>query len=219
MAVKIGNSYVTESAAAYAQSRKTDEKSENVPGELSKQFKDVKFGVGSQPFGGTGTNNISIAPNILRQMANDPEKRMEYEALIYDCANVLKDSANRPGLKAQGFVIDGKGELSMWSIGTFGDDDKQTRSLLHFTDEEKQRLAGRLPKKKSTTVSTDKVDAEIRKLKNQKAQLEQKIAAEANPNDDLQRQLSQLENELRQKDNDNYRRTHSNFSTHLDIKI
>lgn len=219
MAVKIGNSYVSESAAAYAQSRQTDEKSENVLGELSKQFKDVNFGVGTQPFGGTGTNNISIAPNILRQMANDPEKRMEYEALIYDCDNVLKDSANRPGLKAQGFIIDGKGELSMWSIGTFGDDEKQTRSLLHFTDEEKQRLSGRLPKKKSTTASTDKVDAEIRKIKNQKAQLEQKIAAEANPNEDLQRQLAQLENELRQKDNDNYRRTHSNFSTPVDIKI
>lgn len=218
MAVKIGNSYVTEAAVAYAQSR-VDEKSENVLGELSKQFKDVKFGVGTQPFGGTGTNNISIAPNILRQMANDPEKRMEYEALIYDCNNALKNSANRPGLKAQGFIIDGKGELSMWSIGQFGDDDKSTRSLLHFTDEEKQRLAGRLPKKESTTANTDKVDAEIRKLKNHKAQLEQKISSEANPNEDLQRQLAQLENELRKKDNDTYRRANATFSTPVDIKI
>ena len=44
MAVKIGNSYVTEAAAAYAQSR-IDEKSENVLSDLSKQFKDVNFGV------------------------------------------------------------------------------------------------------------------------------------------------------------------------------
>lgn len=218
MAVKIGNSYVTEAAVAYAQSR-VDEKSENVLADLSKQFKDVKFGVGTQPFGGTGTNNISIAPNILRQMANDPEKRMEYEALIYDCNNALKNSANRPGLKAQGFIIDGKGELSMWSIGQFGDDEKSTRSLLHFTDEEKQRLAGRLPKKESTTANTDKVDAEIRKLKNHKAQLEQKISSEANPNEDLQRQLAQLENELRKKDNDTYRRANATFSTPVDIKI
>lgn len=32
MAVKIGNSYVSEAAVAYAQARKTDEKSENVLG-------------------------------------------------------------------------------------------------------------------------------------------------------------------------------------------
>lgn len=162
MAVKIGNSYVTEAALAYAQGR-ADEKADNVLSDLSKQFKDVNFGVGTQPFGGSGTNNITIAPNILRQMANDPEKKLEYEALIYDCDKALKNSANRPGLKAQGFVIDSKGELSMWSIGQFGDD-KPNRSLLHFTEEDKQRLAGRLPKK-SSTISTDKVDAEIKLLK------------------------------------------------------
>ena len=122
MAVKIGNSYVSEAAVAYAQARKTDEKSENVLGELSKQFKDVNFSVGTRPFGGNGTNNISIAPNILREMANDHEKRVEYEALIYDCANGLKNSANRPGLKAQGIIIDSDGGLRMWSIGQFGDE-------------------------------------------------------------------------------------------------
>lgn len=206
MAVKIGNSYVTEAALAYAQDR-VDEKSENVLSDLSKQFKDVNFGVGTQPFGGSGTNNITIAPNILRQMANDPEKKLEYEALIYDCNNALKNSANRPGLKAQGFVIDGKGELSMWSIGQF-DDDKTTQSLMHFTEEDKQRLAGRLPKK-STTISTDKVDAEIKLLKNKKAQLEQKISTSQGDNADLQKQLAQIDNELRQKDNDTYRKQHS----------
>jgi hypothetical protein len=206
MAVKIGNSYVTEAALAYAQDR-VDEKSENVLSDLSKQFKDINFGVGTQPFGGSGTNNITIAPNILRQMANDPEKKLEYEALIYDCDNALKNSANRPGLKAQGFVIDSKGELSMWSIGQF-DDDTPNRSLMHFTEEEKQRLAGRLPKK-STTISTDKVDAEIKLLKNKKAQLEQKISTSQGDNADLQKQLAHIDNELRQKDNDTYRKQHS----------
>ena len=218
MAVKIGNSYVTEAAMAYAQSR-IDEKSENVISDLQKQFKDVNFGVGTQSFSGSGTNNITIAPNILRQMANDPEKKLEYEALIYDCNNVLKNSANRPGLKAQGFVIDGKGELSMWSIGTF-DDDKPTRSFLRFTEEEKQRLAGRLPKKDKSNVTvakTDNVDAEIQKLKNKKLKLEQQISVATNPNADLQKQLAQIENELRQKDNDTYRKAHAQFSNGIDI--
>ena len=212
MAVKIGNSYVTEAALAYAQGR-IDEKSDNVLSDLSKQFKDVNFGIGTQPFGGSGTNNITIAPNILRQMANDPEKRLEYEALIYDCDNALKNSANRPNLKAQGFVIDGKGELSMWAISQ-SSDDKPTRSLMHFTDEEKQRLAGNSPKK-STKITTDKVDAEIRQLKLKKSQLEQKISTSQGDNADLQRQLAQIDDELRQKDNDTYRKQHSN----VDITI
>lgn len=216
MAVKIGNSYVTEAALAYAQGR-ADEKSESVLSDLSKQFPDVNFGVGAKPFSGSGTNNISIAPNILRQMADDPEKKLEYEALIYDCNNALKNSANRPGLKAQGFVIDGKGELSMWSIGQF-DDDTPNRSLLRFTDEERQRLAGRLPKKDLMTASTDKVDAEIAQLKNRRAQLMKKISSQE-PNENLQRQLTQLENELRQKDNDAYRRQHAQFSAGVDITI
>ena len=207
MPVKIGNSYVTEAAAAYAQG-KIDEKSENVLSYLQKQFKDVNFGVGTQPFGGSGTNNITIAPNILRQMANAPEKRLEYEALIYDYDNALKNSANRPNLKAQGFVIDGKGELTMWAISQTGDD-KPNRSLLHFNDDEKARLTGHLPKKEVTKANTDKVDAEIQKLKAKKAQLKQKISSAQNPDANLQKQLAQTENELRQKDNDTYRKTHA----------
>ena len=215
MAVKIGNSYVTEAALAYAEGR-ADEKSENMLADLQKQFKDVNFSVGSKPFSGSGTNNISIAPNILRQMANDPEKKLEYEALIYDCENALKNSAKRPGLKAQGFIIDGKGELSMWSISQ--SDDKAEKSLLRFTEDEKARLSGRLPKKEITKASTDKIDAEIKLLKNKKAQLEQKITA-GRENPYLERQLAQIETELRQKDNDSYRRAHASFSTGVDVMI
>ena len=215
MAVKIGNSYVTEAALAYAQG-KIDEKSENVLGDLQKQFKDVNFGVGTQPFGGSGTNNITIAPNILRQMANDPEKRMEYEALIYDCANGLKNSANRPGLQSQGYIIGSDGGLRMWSIGNFGDD-KPTKSLMNFNDDEKARLAGRLPEKEVTKANTDKVDSEIQKLKAKKAQLEQKISSAQNPDANLQKQLTQIENELRQKDNDSYRKARTQFSSGIDI--
>ena len=208
MAVKVGDSYVTEAALAYAQGR-ADEKSENVLSDLSNQFKDVNFSVGAKMFSGSGTNNFSIAPNILRQMANDPAKKLEYEALIYDCANVLRDSAKRPDLKAQGIILDSKGELSMWSIGQTGDD-KPKRFIFNL-DRDKMKNP------KSTKASTDKVDAEIKLLKNRKAQLEQKLSSTDNP--DLQRQLAQIENELRQKDNAAYRRQHTKFSTGLDITI
>ena len=145
MPVKIGNSYVSEAAVAYAKNEiAEDSESGKTLKSLSKQFKDIKFSVGTQPFSGSGLNNISIAPNILRQMANDPEKRLEYEALIYDCNQGLKNTANRPGLKAQGYIIGSDGGLRMWSIGS-SDDDKQNRSIFNV---DKDKLAGSLPKKK-----------------------------------------------------------------------
>lgn len=214
MPVKIGNSYVTEAALAYAQERK-DEKSENVLSDLSKQFKDINFSVGTQPFGGSGTNNITISPNILRQMANDPEKRMEYEALIYDFDQVLKSRSNSPEIKSQGVVINSKGETSMWAIRQYSDD-KPNRSLMNLMRKDKQHSAGRSTKK-SNKVSTEKVDAEIRLLKNRKLKLEQQLLTSANPDADLQKQLAQIENELRQKDNDTYRKARSKFSTGIDI--
>ena len=140
-------------------------------------------------------------------MANDSEKKLEYEALIYDCANVLKDSANRPGLKAQGIVLDSKGELSMWSISQTGDE-KPNRSIFRLNDDEK--------KNSKTKASTNKVDAEIKQLKNKEAQLEQKISSEPN-SADLKRQLALIEDKLRKKDNDTYRKAHTNFSNGIDI--
>ena len=68
-----------------------------------------------------------------------------------------------------------------------------------------------------TIASTDKVDAEIKQLKAKKAQLEQKISSAQNPDENLQKQLAQIENELRQKDNDTYRKAHTNFSNGIDI--
>lgn len=69
-----------------------------------------------------------------------------------------------------------------------------------------------------TTASTDKVDVEIERLKNQRAQLLKKISSTQNPNAELQRQLAKVEDELRQKDTDTYRRQHAEFSTRIDIK-
>ena len=55
------------------------------------------------------------------------------------------------------------------------------------------------------------MDAEIKKLKEKKATLDQEIArAQDDPEklEKLQKQLDQVENELRVKDTDSYRRQH-----------
>ena len=149
MGVKIGNSYVSESAVAFAKNN-SENKSDSVLADLQKKFKNINFSVGTQPFGGSGKNNISVAPNILREMKNNPEKRIEYEALIYDCENELRESSGRKNLKSQGFIIGSDGGLRKWGISQINDGKKIEKNLMNFTEDERQRLAGRLVTKKKS---------------------------------------------------------------------
>ena len=107
MPVKIGNSYVSEEAYEFA-------KNQNLQS-LAEKFPNLKISVGTAPFCGTGLNNVSIAPNILREMENNPDKKMEYEALLYDIAN-LNPPPSSMNIKSQGVIIDENGGMSMWSI-------------------------------------------------------------------------------------------------------
>ena len=131
MPVRVGNSYVTEAALAFAQKSAAEsvdkEKAKGkgtsgVLAELSEKFPKLKFTVGTQPFSGSGKGNVAIAPNILKEMENDPAKREEYEALLYDVQQCTEGmSMTRPNgnkLKAHGWIIHEDGGLSAWSIGS-----------------------------------------------------------------------------------------------------
>ncbi len=62
--------------------------------------------------------------------------------------------------------------------------------------------------------NTDKVDREIKKLKEKQQWLEQQIRSATNDEQkvrELEKKLAQVESELRQKDNDTYRRQNSEF--------
>lgn len=62
--------------------------------------------------------------------------------------------------------------------------------------------------------NTDKVDREIEKLKKKQQELEQRLGTETDEAKikALERQLAQVKQELRQKDNDTYRKQHSTFT-------
>ena len=62
--------------------------------------------------------------------------------------------------------------------------------------------------------NTDKVDREIEKLKKKKEDLEQRLNTETDEAKikDLERQLAQVEQELKQKDSDTYRRQHAVYT-------
>ena len=82
---------------------------------------------------------------------------------------------------------------------------------------EKKSAPGKKPEKEPAekcTANTDKVDREIEKLKKKKEQLEQKIVSEkdAEKREKLEKELAETEAELSQKDNEGYRRRHTQFS-------
>ena len=64
------------------------------------------------------------------------------------------------------------------------------------------------------TANTDKVDREIKKLKEEKARLEQQLQQGPPPQTEarLNQKLQQVEQQLRRKDNDAYRRQHAEYS-------
>ena len=111
MPVKVGNSYVSEAAYEYAKSQVDDG---GTLKSLSEKFPNLKFSVGVAPFNGSGLNNVAIAPNILREMERDPEKKLEYEALLYDVATLTPPT--NANVKSHGVIIGKDGGLSMWSI-------------------------------------------------------------------------------------------------------
>ena len=122
MPVRIGQSYVSEAAAGYAKARQKEraeadaaQEKGGIFSELQGKFSGMKFSVGTNPFSGVGTNNVSISPKILKQMEKDPEKRLEYEALLYDVSNT--DLVQGRNLKSAGWIIDDNGGLRAWSVG------------------------------------------------------------------------------------------------------
>lgn len=96
------------------------------------------------------------------------------------------------------------------------DEMKKADSPKEEKEAKEAEKSGKTPQKKTEkcTANTDKVDREIEKLKKKKKELEQKAAAETDPEkaERLKSQLAQVERELKQKDNDGYRRSHTVFT-------
>ncbi|MBQ7515958.1 MAG: hypothetical protein IJS96_06715 [Schwartzia sp.] len=135
MPVRLGNSYVTEAARDYAQSQTSSATdSAGLLKELGEKFPGLKIQAGTAPFSGTGMNNVMISPKVLREMTRDPEKRQEYEALLYDVqwtsAGLGKNLPDGRRVKSHGFIITNDGGLRSWSISeSTASNSRKNRSL------------------------------------------------------------------------------------------
>ena len=156
MPVKVGASYVSEAAYEFAKARRAEKEEgkedKGVLKELKEKYPGLNITVGTGPFSGTGTNNLSISSKILKEMQENPEKRMEYEALIYDVAHTDVNSGIMPGrkVKSHGFILDDKGGLRSWSISE-GDDGRQRQQSYLQRSERKnwwEEMLGKPKKKK-----------------------------------------------------------------------
>lgn len=176
MAVKVGNSWVSEAALAYAKEKMNASSNGSLDG-LSNQYPDINFSANIAPFSQKGVKNIQIAPNILIEMQNDPEKRLEYEALIYDCATgieMLNHSGGGSHTKAAGFIINPDGSLGAWGISV-SDDGKQVRSKVSLDKSKKDTWAEKIRSKQVKNRTAAKKENKIRiKNKNEQMKAEKK---------------------------------------------
>lgn len=77
-----------------------------------------------------------------------------------------------------------------------------------------EKSGEKVPEEERCVANTDKVDREIKRLREKREELEQRLSSETDEAKvrDLERKLAQVENELSQKDNDAYRRQHTKFT-------
>ena len=136
-------------------------------------------------------------------------------------------SSERPGKKPTGLYRvgqDGNGNRKIYFDGpkaahANGEEELKSEEGRSgkSVDGKEPRVSGNgqsKPKEKCVT-DTDKVDREIKKLKEKKQQLEQQIKSSSGDEKkirELENKLAQVENELIQKDNDTYRRQNASVS-------
>ena len=120
MAVKVGNGWGLAASSVYT-SKSADlevmKTNQDLLKELSEKYTDIQFSMSQSPLNGAGTNHIGISAAVLQQMQRDAGKKAEYEALIADCVQSLR---NAEGGQTGGFFIHSDGSLSGWSVKKSG---------------------------------------------------------------------------------------------------
>ena len=130
-----------------------------------------------------------------QEKAKETEKDRNNEKAS-DQASALRDeyiSSEKSGEKPDG----------LYRLGR----DKDGRKKVFFDDPKKSE--------EKCTANTDRVDGQVRKLKEEKQQLEQQIRSAVGDDRktrELEKKLAQVEKELSRKDNDTYRRQNTSFS-------
>ena len=136
-----------------------------------------------------------------KQAARRAEKAKETDKGINDAK--VSDKISEPHDEYISSEKSGSKPAGLYQVGQ----DKNGNRKIFFDDPKK-------PAEKCIT-NTDKVDREIRKLKEKKQQMEQQIRSASGDEGkvrELEKKLAQVEGELSKKDNDTYRRQNASVS-------
>lgn len=156
----------------------------------------------------SGINSNAAQPSVPIAGADEPKKSGRSENEAHErCQKPVTDE----------YVPEEKPEPSgRYWLGK--DEDNKPRIYFdapsQHEDVTEPEKSGSDKNEKRCTCNTDKVDREIERLKKQKQELERQISRETDENkaEDLKAKLAQAEKELRQKDNDTYRRQHATYT-------
>lgn len=146
-------------AASYAKAKTNVEASAaNDTNELLAELKQNLGGLniviantGNRPNTSGGLNNVSIAPNILRKMADDPEERLKYESLLYDVQDLVKNdtgylqvNGHNTQITHREYFIDSDGELGVWTSGKTVDSNSGSIGKTMLPKDDKESWLSRL---------------------------------------------------------------------------
>lgn len=139
-----------------------------------------------------------------------------------------KDGASADAKRFDTFEKRGDSAPNPAGIYRLGEDENGNPKILFEKPEQEEKSGGEpsepeeAPKSErdkeagdtKCTVNTDRVDAEIKKLKQEKQETERRLQAEEDTDKrvKLEQQLKSLEMELQTKDNDAYRKQHASYT-------
>lgn len=133
---------VSKAAYDFVKSQNYEDKSVNeLYKELSSRYQNLNFFGPGKIDANSGFASISIVPNILHQMANNPQKRQEFEDLIYDINNLPKMQKTLTGDKitAYGYFINKDGTAGMWVMSESGDENDSKSLIEKILEELKEK--------------------------------------------------------------------------------
>lgn len=103
-----------------------------------------------------------------------------------------------------------KEPIGLYSVAP---DENGTPQISYDKAEDKPADKENEPKDETVTANTDSVDREIKSLRDKAQMLSRKLSsADEGTAEEIQRELEQVNAELAQKDNDEYRRQHTVFT-------
>lgn len=181
-----------------------------------------------------GNGNHSAAKYVEEAMRKKEAAQSEERAKAAENAKETaktadkKDSAKEPAKASQPqdeYISSEKSGAKPTGLYHVGQDEEGNKKIFYDDPKKAGNEDGKKPLKangenpeegeEEYVANTDQVDREIWELKEKKSQIEQQLrsaAGDEKKTGELERKLSQVENELKQKDNDTYRRQHTQIT-------